>query len=563
MAKLPDMIDKYRVDSLLAQGGMGEVYTAIHPTLGCKVIIKKLTLRGNRDINERFKREARLMMDFRHDQIVDMYDHFKLGSSYYIVLEFVDGISVEKLIRNNRYLNSAVAAYILLKTAEALQYAHNKKVVHRDIKPANILLSRKGDIKLADFGIASSGETEDEGLTREGMTLGTPGYMAPEQFKDTRNVDARADIYALGVMAYEMLTGKKPFPGSFSPELINRIQRGKYPNPKKYNPRIAPPLAAFIRRSMLVNPRRRFQSMNQGIRLLRRYLSGFDQAGLKKIIAEVSAGKEPARPTLKPSVNRFRKAAPIVLLSVAVVLGSLFVWSRGYVHEIFFGRTQGALVLAASVPRDGHPLTPVPVRADLFRLVEEEWVAVEGHPVLFFPVREKSLKSVKSLPVYLPEGLYRARIVVEDEVHWSSFALLPRRIQKRNPATRKGLHINTGYPVPQTRSVTVIPVVRDALTGESLDDPCRIRILDEGEWRRLRNPETLPIGSEQTFKVECDGYRTEVYRAEISGRQSVLVFKAGLLPDAARWNSKENRLDWPDRPDFKMKKSKDNKEKKS
>ena len=98
-------------------------------------------------------------MDFRHDHIVSMYDHFKEGSGYYLVMEYVDGMSLEELCRKNRYVNSGVAAWILLNTARALKYAHSKKVVHRDIKPANVLISRTGDVKLVDFGIASSDET--------------------------------------------------------------------------------------------------------------------------------------------------------------------------------------------------------------------------------------------------------------------------------------------------------------------------------------------------------------------------------------------------------------------
>jgi serine/threonine-protein kinase len=336
MAKAPDSIGKYKVESLLAAGGMGEVYTAIHPTLNCKVIIKKLTLKGNRDINERFKREARLMMDFRHDQIVDMYDHFKLGTSYYLVLEFVDGIPLEKMIKKNRYLNSAVAAYILLRTAEALQYAHDKNVVHRDIKPANILLSRKGEAKLADFGIASSGEAEDEGLTQEGMTLGTPGYMAPEQFQNTRGVDCRADIYALGVMAYEMLTGKKPFPGSFSPELLNRIQKGKYKSPRKLNPQIAWKLLRFIHKSMKVNPKRRYQTMEQGIALLKKYLRGYDIEDLQNIVAEAVIGKDPRKPNIKTAVHKRRKYALYALGGIVLAVAGLFVYMRGYVQELIF-----------------------------------------------------------------------------------------------------------------------------------------------------------------------------------------------------------------------------------
>ncbi|MCG8481204.1 MAG: serine/threonine protein kinase, partial [Spirochaetales bacterium] len=212
MAKTVESIGKYKVLSRLAQGGMGAVYTARHPTLERTVIIKKLTLRGNADIRERFRREAQIMMDLRNDAIVDVYDHFREGSSYYIVLEYVDGMSLDALIRQRRYLPNAIALLILREVCRALAYAHDKGVVHRDIKPANILISNEGEVKLVDFGIATiHGGDEESDLTRDGMTLGTPSYMAPEQFRNTRSVDKRADIYSLGCVGYWLLTGHTVF----------------------------------------------------------------------------------------------------------------------------------------------------------------------------------------------------------------------------------------------------------------------------------------------------------------------------------------------------------------
>ena len=324
MAKLPESIGKYKVEALIAKGGMGAVYKAIHPTLHRPVIIKKLTLRGRKDINERFKREARILMDFRHDGVVDMYDHFKLGSSYYIVLEFVDGSSLEDVIIKQRYLDNGTAAFVLYYTAIALHYAHEKKVVHRDIKPANLLLSKAGEIKLVDFGIAVSDEDADEGLTREGMTLGTPSYMAPEQFQNTKNVDRRADIYSLGVLAYEMLTGKKPFPGGFSSELMNSIQKGKYPNPRKFNPGIHSALLRFIRKSMKPNTDRRYKSLIPVIEELERFLKGYNKEELIGIVADLAAGKEPQKPRYKIKRGSFIKNLIIYVVAIAISLIGFF-----------------------------------------------------------------------------------------------------------------------------------------------------------------------------------------------------------------------------------------------
>lgn len=167
-------IGKYEIISKVAEGGMGALYKARHPTLDRTVLLKKLTLRGGSQFIERFKREARMMMDFKNDHIVQVHDHFKEGSHYYIVEEYVDGMSLDALIRRERYLSNDAVILILYEVCKALKYAHDKQVIHRDIKPGNILLSRQGEVKLVDFGIATSLEDTEDGLTRDGMVLGTP-----------------------------------------------------------------------------------------------------------------------------------------------------------------------------------------------------------------------------------------------------------------------------------------------------------------------------------------------------------------------------------------------------
>ena len=170
-----------------------------------------LTLTGSEQFAQRFQREATIMMGFQHVNIVNYFDHFKTASSYCMVMEYVDGCSVHSFWRKHRYLADDVALLILRDTLRALAFAHSKGVVHRDIKPANILISSKGEVKLTDFGIAHNQTVDADGLTKEGMTLGTPLYMAPEQFRNAGTVDGRADIYSCGILLYECLTGRKPF----------------------------------------------------------------------------------------------------------------------------------------------------------------------------------------------------------------------------------------------------------------------------------------------------------------------------------------------------------------
>ncbi|MCB1320297.1 MAG: serine/threonine protein kinase, partial [Leptospiraceae bacterium] len=242
-------VGKYTIHRLIAQGGMGKIYKARHPTLKRDIILKRLNVTGNRTIDRRFLREARLMMDFRHDHIVQVYDHFKEGPFYYIAMEYIDGISLADLIDKHRYLRNDVALLIFYEICKALKYAHDRGVIHRDIKPENILISRRGEVKLTDFGIARADDSRLEGLTRN-MTLGTPAYMSPEQLENSSRVDCRSDIYSLGVVLYRMVTGRCPFPGNITPETITLITMGRYRPPQKINPKISGFIRRVIRRAM-------------------------------------------------------------------------------------------------------------------------------------------------------------------------------------------------------------------------------------------------------------------------------------------------------------------------
>ena len=217
-AELAIQLPQFEILEILGRGGMGAVYKARQPTLDRLVAVKILPphVAAAPGFAERFQREARALARLNHPNIIAIHDFGRTREGqgaglYYLVMEYVDGASLRHLIESGE-LKPKEALGIVGQICEALQFAHDEGIVHRDIKPDNILIDKKGRVKIADFGIAKlMGEArEDSRLTREGEAVGTPQYMAPEQLEGGHGVDHRADIYSLGVVFYEMLTGELP-----------------------------------------------------------------------------------------------------------------------------------------------------------------------------------------------------------------------------------------------------------------------------------------------------------------------------------------------------------------
>ena len=217
--ELGKLFPKLEVLELLGRGGMGAVYKARQPSLDRLVALKILPPESGRDpaFAERFVREARALAKLNHPNIVAVYDFGQTGEYYYFVMEFVDGVNLRQLEQAGKR-TPAEALAMIPKICDALQFAHEEGVVHRDIKPENILVDKKGRVKIADFGLAKILGREQTGptLTNTGAGMGTLRYMAPEQIENAKTVDHRADIYSLGVVFYEMLTGELPL-GRFAP----------------------------------------------------------------------------------------------------------------------------------------------------------------------------------------------------------------------------------------------------------------------------------------------------------------------------------------------------------
>lgn len=219
-AEIAQFFPQLEILELLGHGGMGMVYKARQPQLDRIVALKILApeLSGAPAFAERFAREAQSLAKLNHSNIVAVFDFGRAGGFYYFLMEFVDGTNLHTLMQD-KPLSPDEARRITLEICQALQFAHEEGVVHRDIKPPNVLIDKKGRVKIADFGLAKLAEKNGQAPAREALTtavMGTPHYMAPEQIETPWAVDHRADLYSLGVVFYEMLTGELPL-GRFPP----------------------------------------------------------------------------------------------------------------------------------------------------------------------------------------------------------------------------------------------------------------------------------------------------------------------------------------------------------
>ncbi len=260
-------IGSSRIVREIGRGGMGIVYEALQEGLDRPVAVKALDtkLARSKEIVERFRREGRAYARLRHEAIVAIHDLVERDDGLFLVTEFVDGTDLARLVARGGALPADCVAIAGARVAEALDYVHFNGLLHRDVKPANVMVSRDGEVKLMDFGIAK-GE-DDASLTRAGMLVGSPSYMAPEVLAG-EEAGPPADVWALGVSMYELLTGEKPFRGKDAEDLFQTIQRGRFPRLRTLAPECPRRLARAVERCLSRKPALRFKSAGMLARAL-------------------------------------------------------------------------------------------------------------------------------------------------------------------------------------------------------------------------------------------------------------------------------------------------------
>ncbi len=535
MAKIPDKIGKYKIVTQIAKGGMSAVYKGVHPTLKRFVTLKKLTLRGRSTMVKRFNREARIMMDFKNDHIAQVYDHFKEGPSYYIVEEFIDGISMDQLIKRERYLPSDISLLIFRDCCKALKYAHDKNVVHRDIKPGNILISGQGEVKLVDFGIAANQEEDETTLTREGMTLGTPSYMSPEQIENTKGVDKRADIYSMGVMLYEMVTGKTPFPGAFTPDTINRIQKGRYKPARKVNPHVSQAANAIIKKAIQPKARRRYQDLDEVFRILNRILREKDPISVQERIRSYIDKKdtEGAKKAKAMRLRTFLLAGMIFIGALAAASG--FLYQQGSFHEWLKSREYGALIISAKITKDFKEPGHIYIQGILHREKDNKNTKLDNVTLRFRENKKKETEEylyLESQKVYLKTDHYRIKVNLENKVFWETLYLESREIQKTHIATAEARIVHVILDTFTSIPLNVHYTATDEISGKDITGKTTFSVYLKSKWVKANRNVlgTLETGNVYRFKFEGEGYYPKLYHLIIAPHQSELDFKTALIP---------------------------------
>ena len=252
--------DRYEVEGRIGAGGMAEVWRGHDRVLNRTVAIKTLLPQFARDASfvDRFRREAQAAARLNHPGIVSVYDSGTDGDTPYIVMEFIEGRTLADYLGSGKTIPPMEAAKIAQDIAEALAVAHAQGVIHRDIKPANVMVTRDGKVLVMDFGIARL-ITGPETAPQTSAVLGTASYLSPEQAQG-QPVDARTDIYALGVVLYEMLTGRPPFTGDSPMAIAYKQVNATPPAPSSANPDVPPALDAVVMRALSKNPANRYQT---------------------------------------------------------------------------------------------------------------------------------------------------------------------------------------------------------------------------------------------------------------------------------------------------------------
>jgi Tol biopolymer transport system component/predicted Ser/Thr protein kinase len=314
---------RYQVIEELGKGGMGRVYKVFDKEISAKIALKLLKpeIAPDKTTLERFRNELKLARDISHKNICRMYDLGREAGLYYLTMEYVPGEDLKNMIRMSHQLGVGTAIIIAEQICDGMAEAHRQGIVHRDLKPSNIMIDREGNVRIMDFGIARS--IEAKGMTGAGTVIGTPEYMSPEQVEG-KEVDLRSDIYSLGIILYEMLTGRVPFEAE-TPFAVGMKHKGEIPqDPREINPQVPEGLSRLVLKCLEKTAEGRYQTADEVRLELEKIKKGIPLAERAVPKRRSMTSKEI---TVKFSLKRL--VAPASILIILLAVAAYFLFRRG------------------------------------------------------------------------------------------------------------------------------------------------------------------------------------------------------------------------------------------
>jgi serine/threonine-protein kinase len=504
-----ERIGRYRIVGEIGRGAMGVVYRALDPAIGRTVAIKTIRLNELADateqarLRERLFREAQSAGILSHPGIVTIYDVAEQDGITYVAMELVDGPTLERLMRTAVPDGQAVLS-VLHQTAAALDYAHRRGIVHRDIKPANIMLHENKTAKITDFGVA---KIQSHQLTQAGSVVGTPNYMSPEQIQG-QQVDGRSDQFSLAVIAYELLTGEKPFAGESIAALAFRIVREDPAPVQRLNPTLDAPVDGVLRRALSKDPNERYPTCSDFTFALDLACNACRSwkpltAGAAQELATLVGRVEPgplSGPASVPGPLRMARTAALVLAG-AIAIAALLIASLRFVTDSPSSDPRAVAQQTPAPQGAPNPVAELPGETAAQPEVQDETRRPEP-PAPPLPSKPKAVSVPATSPTMVrivtnPPG---ALVVVDGASESScdspcSVELAPGR--HTLSATREGFRRT--LRIFQTPADTDLFLNLDRSTGTVVvrSEPPGATIVIDGQQRTERTPAmlTLPVGT--------------------------------------------------------------------
>ncbi len=473
-------VGRYEITGELGRGAMGVVYKAMDPTIGRTVALKTMRLDVHgldaQEMVRRFQNEARAAGVLNHPNIVTIYDAGEQDGIFYIAMEFIEGTTLHELLAEQRVLPTEEVVGITRQICRGLDYAHSNGIIHRDVKPANIMITANGTVKIMDFGIAKSGGQ----VTNTGQVLGTPNYMAPEQVKG-RPLDGRSDLFSLGVILYEMLTGEKPFVGQNVTTIIYKIVNENPITPRDLDVTVHPGLSAIVTKALAKAPDDRYQSGADLVRDLENYkLAGPVRSGSTSAIGPVPS--QPEKTVVLPvrvvGGNAVRAAAAAPALAKRPVPVS---WPTTVVffkrHRMLLAVIAAIVILGSAMGGYAYHRTQVKMRqlAEQTKAKEAERLTEQQQPVAI------------AVPVPTPQPEQPKETIASD----TTVKFFPAR-KNAQPAPQK-----LPTPMKATSSPNKVFVQQSELRLTSKPDGAKVEIdgWSEPNWVTPFNASHLAAGN--------------------------------------------------------------------